>query len=122
MRIRIVGRAIGPGLPEDADPGAREDADGVGVVAASGSGSAIDVGRPGGGVAGVVGEAGDGSPEAAVASPAEDDAAALAGLARDRSHAGLGGELVGGLEALADVAELGQDLGGADLAGARGDT
>jgi hypothetical protein len=66
-------------------------------------------------VAGVVGEAGDGSPEAAIASPAEDDAAALAGLARDRS----GGELVGGLEAFTDIAELGQDLGGADPAGAR---
>src|SRR4051794_15723504 len=119
MRIGVVGCAIGPGLPEDADPGAREDADGVGVVAASGSGSAIDVGRPSGGVAGVVGEAGDGSPEAAIASPAEDHAAALAGLARDRSDAGLGGELVGSLEAFTDVAELGQDLGGADPAGAR---
>src|SRR3954453_21910695 len=88
---------------------------GRGVAGAAGGG----VGRPGGGVAGVVGEAGDGSPEAAIASPAEDDAAALPGLARDRSDAGLGGELVGGLEALADVAELGQDLGGADPAGAR---
>src|SRR3954467_6681687 len=84
VRIRIVGRAIGPGLPEDADPGAREDADSVGVVTAPGSGPAVDVGRPGGGVAGVVGEAGDGSPEAGVASPAED-AAALARLAGDRS-------------------------------------
>ena len=70
-------------------------------------------------MAGVVGETGDGSPEAAVASPAEDHAAALARLARDRSDAGLGGELVGGLEAFPDIAELGEDLGGADLTGAR---
>ena len=69
-------------------------------------------------MAGVVGEAGDGCAEAVIAGPAEDDAAALAGGDGDGSDAGLGGELLGGGEALADVAELGKDLGGADAPGA----
>ena len=79
----------------------------------------VDVGGPGRGVAGVVGQAGDGGAQAVVAGPAEDDAAALAGGVGDGGDAGLGGELVVGLEAFADVAELGEDLGGADAAGAR---
>ena len=37
----------------------------------------------------------------------------------DRRDAGLGGELVVGLEALAVVSKLGDDLGGVDLASAR---
>jgi hypothetical protein len=69
-------------------------------------------------MAGVVGKAGDGLAQAVVASPAEDDAAAFAGGDRDWADASLGGQLVGGGEALAHVAQLGKDLGGADAAGA----
>ena len=54
-----------------------------------------------------------------VAGPAEDDAAAFAGLMGDRADPGLGGELGFGLEALSDIAQLGKDLGRADTAGAR---
>jgi hypothetical protein len=71
------------------------------------------------GVSGVVGEAGDRRAQAVIAGPAEDDAAALARGVVDRTGAGLGGEEVGGGEALADVAELREDLGGADAPGAR---
>lgn len=53
------------------------------------------------------------------AGPAEADATALAGGVGDETDAGFGGEPLFGLEAFADVAELGEDLGGgADAAGA----
>jgi hypothetical protein len=91
----------------------------VGVVAAARPGAGVDAGGPVAAVAGVVGEAGYGLAKPAVAGPAEDDAAALAGLAGDRAQAGLGGELVGGEVTRADVAELGEDLCGADLSGPR---
>jgi hypothetical protein len=54
-----------------------------------------------------------------VAGP-EDDASALAGLVGYRADAGLGGQLLLGLEALANIAELGEDLGDADAPGAGG--
>jgi hypothetical protein len=69
-------------------------------------------------VPGVVGNAGDGGAQAVIAGPAEDDTAAFAGLVGDGADAGLSGELVLGREPLAHVAELGQDLGGADATGA----
>ena len=115
----VVFGVVLPGPPEDADPGSGEDSDGMGVPAATGSGLAVDGGGPGGGMAGVVGDsAGDGLPEAVIAGPAEHDAAAFAGGVGDRGDAGFGGELVLGGEALAHVAELGEDLGGADAPGA----
>jgi len=122
-RGAVLGGVVGgmglPGLPEDADPGAGEDADGVGVVAAALAGLGVDVCCPGRGVAGVVGEAGDRPAQTAVAGPAEDDPAALAGGVGDRADAGLGGELIVGREAFADVTQLGQDLGRAEASGAR---
>ena len=51
--------------------------------------------------------------------PPAIDAAALAGGVGDGADAGLGGELLRRLEAAADVAELGEDLGGADASCAR---
>ena len=48
----IVGFAVVPSAPEDADPGAGEDADGVGMGAAAGSGALVDLGGPGRGVSG----------------------------------------------------------------------
>ena len=91
---RVVGLAVGPGAPEDARPGAGEDADGVGMVAASGAGAAVDVGGPGALVAGVVGQAGERGAQALVAGPAPADASGLAALIGDGGDAGLGGELV----------------------------
>jgi hypothetical protein len=116
---RVVGFSVDPGAPQDADPGSGEDAGGMGMVAPAGPGAAVDVGGPTRAVAGVVGEAGDCGAQAVVASPSEDDAAAFAGGVGDGTDAGLGGELVVALEALAHVAELGEDLGGTDAAGAR---
>jgi hypothetical protein len=114
---RAVWGAIDPGSPKDAYPSSCEDADGMRMVASAGAGPLVDVGGPRGRVAGVVGEAGDGSTQAVVAGPSEDDAAGSAGGVGDGADAGLGGELVGGLEAVADVAEFGEDLGGADASG-----
>jgi hypothetical protein len=70
----------------------------------------------------IVGKAGDGGAQAVIAGPAEDDAAGLAGLVGDGADAGLGGELGLGLEALAHIAELGEDLGGAQAPGRGGRT
>src|ERR671916_566392 len=61
MELRVVGLPIHPSPPEDADPRPGEDADGMGVVAPSLPRPVVDGRRPGGGVARVVGEAGDGS-------------------------------------------------------------
>jgi hypothetical protein len=119
MLSRVVGFAIGPGAPDDAQPGAGEDADGVRVVAAAGLGLGVDMGGPGIGVARVVGHAGESGTQSVVASPAEGDGLGLARLVGDRSDAGLGGELSVGCEALAHAAELGQDLRSADAPGAR---
>jgi hypothetical protein len=54
----VIGLAVGPGAPEDADPGPGQDADGVGVIASARSGAGVDVGGPRALVPGVVGEAG----------------------------------------------------------------
>ena len=119
MSRRIVKGSVLPGAPEHAHPGSGEDADGMRVVAAAAFGALIDVGGPGRAMPGVVGKAGDGGAQAVIAGPAEDDAAAFAGLVGDWADAGLSGELILGLEALAHIAEFGQDLGGADSTGAR---
>ena len=84
-------------------PGAGEDADGVGMGATALGGALVDLGGPERGVAGVVGEGGDGGAQALVAGEAADDAAALAGGLGDGGDAGFGGELGFGLEAGADV-------------------
>jgi hypothetical protein len=49
----FVGGPVLPAPPEDTDPSAGEDANGVGMIAAAGEGPAINVGGPSGGVAGV---------------------------------------------------------------------
>ena len=65
-------------------------------------------------MSGVVGEAGDGAAQAFVAGPAEDDRAVLAGGVGDRADAGFGGEVFCARETSAVIAELGEDLRGAD--------
>ena len=48
-----------PAAPDDVEPGAGEHADGVGVVVSAGAGAVVEIGGPGVGVAGVVGEVAD---------------------------------------------------------------
>src|SRR5215210_8116517 len=55
----VVGGVGVPAGPDDAQPGAGEDADGVWVAAAAGSCLAVDAFGPGGAVAGVVGVQGE---------------------------------------------------------------
>jgi hypothetical protein len=112
--VDVVGAAVLPAAPQDARPGAAEDADRVGVVAAAVAGASVDVAGPGVPVAGAVGERGEVVAQAFVACPAEDGGAAFAGLDGDGSHAGVGRERVGGAVAVAVVADLGEQAGGAD--------
>src|SRR4029453_4049684 len=91
----VVGPSILPSAPQHAEPGTREDADGVGMIAAATASCAVDAGGPGGAVAGVVGPADDGLAQALVAGPAESDAAVFAGFVRHRRGTGLSGEVVG---------------------------
>src|SRR5215467_6430803 len=111
----VVGGVVLPAAPDDADPGAGEDADGVGVVFAGGTGLVVDAGGPGAGVAAVVGVDGDGPAEPLVAGPAEVHGAVLAGFPGDGGDPGEGGDGVGPVIGLAAVAPLGEHLGGADL-------
>ena len=110
----VVGGFVLPAVPDDEQPGAGEDADGVGVVVAAGAGSLVEVVGPGAGAAGVAGEVGDGIAELFVTRPAEGDGAELAGLAGGGCGAGEG---FGGGEPGAAVADLGEQPCGADGAG-----
>ena len=118
VRLWIVGLLVGPGAPEDPDPGAGQNTDGMGVIAAAAASPLVDVGGPGGGMARIVGEAGDGSPQAMIAGPAERHAPALARGPGDGADTGLGRKLILGLETLPHIAEFSQDLRGADPPGA----
>src|SRR4051812_24328003 len=74
----IVGGAVLPAAPEDADPRAREDADRMRVVAGASPRAAVNVGGPGARVARVVGERGERAAQTLVASEAKDDCVRLA--------------------------------------------
>src|ERR1051326_1181313 len=115
VRGGIVGDAVEPAAPYDADPGAGEDADGVGVVLAAGAGVVVDLGGPGAGVPAVVGEYGDRGAEPFVAGPAEVPGAVLARFLGDWRAAGERGDGVRPGVGLAAVAPLGEHLGGVDL-------
>ena len=52
----VVGCAVLPAVPDDVQPGAGEDAGGVGVVFAARDGIVVQLGCPRAGVAGVAGE------------------------------------------------------------------
>ena len=110
----VVGGVVVPDAPDDAAPGAAEDADRVGVGGAAGAGAGVDVGGPGVVVAAAVGERGDGVSESVVAGPAEAGALGLAGLHGDGGLAAVGGRGRLGGVAVAAVAHLGEDRGGAD--------
>jgi hypothetical protein len=55
----VVGRVVLPAAPDHAEPGPGQDADGVGVAMAAGSGLLVDVSSPGVVVAGVTGKVHD---------------------------------------------------------------
>ena len=115
----FVGFSGLPATPEDAEPGASEDADSVRMIAAAISGASVDVSGPRRAVARVVGEADDGLAKTLVARPAEGDAALLAGCVGDGSDTGFRGELIVACEARALVTEFGENLRGIDATGAR---
>src|SRR5215204_7587987 len=92
---RVVGDPVDPAAPDDADPRSCQHADRVGMVLAAGAGVGVDACGPGAFVAAVVGEGGDRLSEALVAGPAKVHRPVLAGLLRDRTGAGQGGNRVG---------------------------
>src|SRR3954453_4173603 len=116
VALGLVGGVVVPAAPEDADPGAAEDAQGVGMVGAAAAGALVDVAGPGVVVAGGVGQGADGFAQAFVAGAAEAGGFLLAGFDGDGAHAGVGGQAFGGGVAVAAVADLGQEGGGADAA------
>src|SRR4249919_1487857 len=77
----VVGGVGGPAGPDDVDPGAGQDAHGVGVIVSAGARTAVEVRRPGVGVAAVAGEVTDRVAQLSVRAPAEGDDFDLARLA-----------------------------------------
>src|SRR5918993_5294971 len=69
----VVGGVVLPAAPDHAEPGPGQDADGVGVAMATGSGLLVEVRGPGVVVAGVTGEVHNRGPELLVAGEAEHD-------------------------------------------------
>ena len=112
----VVGHPVLPAAPHDAAPGASEGADRAGVVVPAGVGGGVEVVRPWVVVAAGVRERDECLAQALVAGPAEAGGLAFAGLDRDGGLAGVGGERVAGGVAAAAVADLGQELRGADHA------
>src|SRR3954453_9293249 len=112
--VGVVGGSVLPEAPDDAQPGAAEDADRVGVVVASGAGALVDVGGPGVVVAAAVGEDADGGAEVLVAGPAEAGDVLFAGLDGDGCLAGDRFERGACGVTGAVVADLGEQLGGGD--------
>src|SRR4051794_22882010 len=76
----VKGRAVLPAAPDDAEPGAGENADGVRMAAAAGDGSPIDVGRPRVGSAAAVGEVHHCGAQLLVTRPSEHGLFPFAGL------------------------------------------
>src|SRR6476469_8828876 len=102
--VGVVGGVVLPAVPDDVDPGAGQDAYGVGVVVAAGDGAVVEVGGPGVGPSGVTGEVGDGVAQLFGARPTESDAADLAGLSGRGGDPGQAGQRFGCGEAGAAVA------------------
>jgi hypothetical protein len=53
---RVIGGVVLPAAPDHSEPGPGQDAEGVGVAMAAGSGLLVEVGGPGVVVAGVTGQ------------------------------------------------------------------
>jgi hypothetical protein len=77
----VVSGVILPTVPDYVEPGAGEDAGGVGVIFAAGGGVFVELGGPGAGAAGVGGEVADGVAQLPGGGPAVADGCDLAGLA-----------------------------------------
>ena len=71
----VVGGVGLPAVPDDVEPGAGEDAGGVGVIVFAGAGAVVEVGGPRVGMAGIVGEVADGIAQLFVAGPSKADGA-----------------------------------------------
>ncbi len=71
MAVGLVGGVVVPEAPDDAQPGAAEDADRVRVVAAAGDRVGVDLLCPGVVLAAAVGEDAEGVAQRFVAGPAE---------------------------------------------------
>src|SRR5207244_2396507 len=119
VAAEVVGGPVLPAAPQNSDPGTREDANGVRMVAAAADSSLVPGGGPRGGMPGIIGEGRERRAQAFIAGPAECDAVMLTGGVSDGSDAGLGGQVLGTAKAAALIAELGQDLSGVDGAAAR---
>lgn len=114
----VVGGVVVPAAPDDPEPGAGQDPDGVGVVQPASSGPGVGVLGPGVSGAAAVGEVNDSLAQAVVAAAAEGDVVGPARRPGGRGDAGRGGEGVVGGEAGADVADLGEQGRGPDGPGA----
>src|SRR6185437_2804776 len=110
----VVGDAVVPAVPDHIQPRTGEDPDRVRVVLSTGDRGVVDVGGPGAGVAGAVGEVADRAAQLLADGPAEGDGFVLAGLAGGRRGAGQADQCLGVGEAGPAVADLGQQPGGAD--------
>jgi len=96
LGVGVVGDAGAPAGPDDADPGAGDDAGGVRVALAPGSGVGVELRSPWRLHPGVVSEGGDSFAGAGAGGPAEVDAGGLAGGAGDWRGTAFGGSLLGG--------------------------
>src|SRR6185503_12707410 len=114
---RVVGDVVLPAVPDDVEPGAGQDAHGVGVVVTAGASAAVEVLGPGVCAAGVGGEVGDGVAQVFVARPSESDRTHGARLAGGGGDASQACQCLGGGESAATVADFGEKLCGSDLSG-----
>ena len=115
----VVGGLVVPAGPDDAQPGAGEDADGVWVAAAAGAGVAVDAFGPGRAVAGVVGPDGERLARFCVAGVAEADGVLAAAVFGDGHAAAERGGFVGACGAVEQRSDFGDELCEADRADAR---
>src|SRR5438309_4853156 len=76
----VVGAAVLPAAPQDAHPGAGQDADRMRMIAPPPARGGVDRLRPRRGMTRVVGEGGEGLPQALITGPAKTNGAVLAGF------------------------------------------
>src|SRR5579863_8101160 len=107
--VRVGGVGV-PAGPDDAKPGAHEDADDVRVSLLQGGVTCIEVGGPARAVTGVVREACERLARVVVRGPAEVDAMVEAGGFRNRRCAALSGGVVDVEAAIEDGTELANEL------------
>jgi hypothetical protein len=114
--VGVVGGVGVPAGPDDAEPGAGEDAYGVCVAAASGAGVAVDAFGPGGGVAGLVGVEGERLARLGVGGIAKGDGALLAAAFGHWDGAAERSRFVGAFGAVEQWPDLGDELAEVDRA------